>query len=268
MVRWSVQASGTSRWTVGAVTVVSALTLVACGAGTEGGGAAARSSGDDVEVGQPAWYDCYGVSTTAAELEEAATVADLDEHPAGRAFARHADRPETWVAVEVEDERIGAIRPLDPPEVLDGEVRDHERLVVERTGTSGDGEADADGYMVSSAGPCALRVQLDGAQAATVTLDPDAPPDPAATSLSLWVIEQACASGQSATDRVVVDVEETDDHVRLIIGVRPQDGDQNCPSNPPTPVTIELDEPLGQRTIIDAARLPPIEVEDAPDALG
>ena len=30
-----------------------------------------------------------------------------------------------------------------------------------------------------------------------------------------------------------------------------------CPSNPPTPFTVDLDEPLGDRLLLDASTLPP-----------
>jgi hypothetical protein len=240
---------------------IAAATLVACGApGTE----VADGAGPE---GEPIRYDCYGVTATAEELESAPRVAELTDRPGAQAFARVTDDLDVWAAIDVEDALLGAIRPLDPPEVLDGEVRDHERLVVERMGEPGDGEADAEGWMVTSAGPCALRAVMDGLGAATVLLDPDAPPESGATSVSLWVVEGACASGMPATDRVVVSVEESADEVRFVVGVEPLGGDQSCPSNPPTPVNVELDEPIGERRLVDAARLPPIELEEAPPEL-
>lgn len=236
------------------------MTLVACGGpGVEVANAPGESASPR--------YDCFGVSATADELEAAPSVADLEEHPGAGAFAAATDDLDEWSAVLIEDERLGAIRPLDPPDVLDGEVRDHERLVVERIGEGGGEEADDDGWMPTSAGPCALRAELDGLGAATVLLDPGAPPDADDTSLSLWVVEQACASGRPATDRVVVSVEESVDEVRFIVGVEPSGGDQSCPSNPPTSVTIELDEPVGERRLVDAARLPPTRLEEAPSEL-
>lgn len=212
-------------------------------------------------------YDCFGVRVTAAEIAQAPEVAELDDHPGAAAFEAATDDLAGWLAVEVEADRLGAIRPLDPPDVLDGEIRDHARLVVERLGQPGDGEADADGWMTTSAGPCTLRAELDGLGAATVVLDPEAPPAEDDTSLSLWVVERACASGRPATDRVAVSVEETADEVRLVVGVEPLEGDQSCPSNPPTPITVELAEPLGERQLTDAARFPPIELEQAPPEL-
>jgi hypothetical protein len=212
-------------------------------------------------------YDCFGVRATAAEIAEAPEISELDDHPGADAFAAKTDDLDGWLAVAIADDRLGAIRPLDPPDVLDGEVRDHERLVVEILGRPGDGEADAEGWMVTSAGPCTLRAELDGLGTATVLLDPDAPPAEDDTSLSLWVVEGACASGRPATDRVATSVEESAGAIRLVVGVEPLQGDQTCPANPPTPITLDLDEPIGERQLMDAARLPPIELEQAPPEL-
>ncbi|MBB5788707.1 hypothetical protein [Jiangella mangrovi] len=123
-------------------------------------------------------------------------------------------------------------------------------------------------WMPTSSGPCALRAVMEGLGPGTVLLDPAAPPSAADTSLSLLVVEQACASGQAATDRVTVSVDETDDEVRLVVGVRGVEGGADCQGNPPTPVVVELDQPLGERTIVDAARLPAIEVPVAPGSAG
>jgi len=48
--------------------------------------------------------------------------------------------------------------------------------------------------------------------------------------------------------------------VELVIGVEAPPGGQTCPSNPPTPFTIELDEPLGDRTLTDVAVYPEREL--------
>ena len=39
--------------------------------------------------------------------------------------------------------------------------------------------------------------------------------------------------------------------------VRPLDGPATCPSNPPTPYTLRLDRPLGDRTLADGGTIPP-----------
>lgn len=86
----------------------------------------------------------------------------------------------------------------------------------------------------------------------------DAPVDPTATEIAVAVYERACASGEPATDRITEpDITYGDDQVVVTIRVIPRTGDQTCPSNPPTSFTLELDEPLGARTLLDGGQDPP-----------
>jgi hypothetical protein len=82
--------------------------------------------------------------------------------------------------------------------------------------------------------------------------------DPSATEIDVHVHERDCASGQPATGRIP-DPEITygEDVVVVTIRVIPPPGDQTCPSNPPTPFTLVLDEPLGDRTLLDGGQDPP-----------
>lgn len=49
--------------------------------------------------------------------------------------------------------------------------------------------------------------------------------------------------------------------------VIPKPGEQHCESNPATPYTVELDEPLGQRRLLDGGVQPPAppDLERLPD---
>lgn len=75
----------------------------------------------------------------------------------------------------------------------------------------------------------------------------------------------ACASGEPAAGRVTLErLMEHEDRVELVIGVETPPGDgQTCPSNPPTPFTVELDEPLGARALVDVAVYPERELAAA-----
>ena len=110
-------------------------------------------------------------------------------------------------------------------------------------------------------GGCRIEVTAEGFGIATFELDPDNPPDSADTTLQALATERACASGQPPTGREVVPVVvETSDAVEIIVLVEgPTGGD--CPSNPAFPLTVELEAPLGDRMIRDAALYP---VEDRP----
>ena len=73
-------------------------------------------------------------------------------------------------------------------------------------------------------------------------------------------MERACASGRPADGRIVgPDVVGVNSLVLVTFAVRPLPGDQDCPSNPPSRVTVDLGEPLGTGTLLDGGTLPPRE---------
>ncbi len=76
-------------------------------------------------------------------------------------------------------------------------------------------------------------------------------PTPESTTLEVLVTERACASGQPIGDRLVgPQVVMTPTEVRVAFAARPLTGPQECPSNPETPVTVELPVGLGQREVV------------------
>jgi hypothetical protein len=108
----------------------------------------------------------------------------------------------------------------------------------------------------SSATPdCPLRVPApDGFNDVLWRLDPDhEAPGPSSTEVHVLVHETACASGEPVGDRLVgPQVEVTATEARLGFLAKAQEGDFNCPSNPETPITVPLEEPLGDRSLVDA----------------
>lgn len=114
-------------------------------------------------------------------------------------------------------------------------------------------------------GLCALfAVLAPEFGAATWKLDPALPlPTADTTELHLLVWELTCSSGSPATGRMsAAHVAYATDAVTIAIGVRPKDGVQTCQGNPGAPVTITLDEPLGNRTLLDGGRFPPAPPTD------
>ena len=80
------------------------------------------------------------------------------------------------------------------------------------------------------------------------------------TEFLALVTEQACASGQSSEGRIVEQqIDYAADSVVVTFRVRPLPGDQECPGTPATMVEVQLDEPLGHRTLLDGGRQPPAE---------
>ena len=101
-------------------------------------------------------------------------------------------------------------------------------------------------------GGCTARIEAEGLGSAETILDPDVEPDPGSTTLSLWIMERECASGQAPVDREVIVVPtETDEFVDLITLVAPVPGGAECPGNPWHPVEVELSAPLGDRIVRD-----------------
>lgn len=124
-------------------------------------------------------------------------------------------------------------------------------------------EHDGGGWTPAGAGECRPEPATEGAGRATWWLDPAyAAPGPEATELHILVMEQACASGQPAFGRITApQAVYTADTLTLTVSVHTVGG--TCPSNPPTPATVVLPQPLGERALLDGGRHPP--APPAPD---
>ncbi|MBT2229824.1 hypothetical protein [Nonomuraea sp. NEAU-A123] len=209
-------------------------------------------------------YRCHDQEVSLRVLTEARTATELG--PNGQAAlkgqeVRRLDDLSAWRIVEESDTRVALIRALDAPHRQEqGRVFTHEFLAVERFGTPGqDGRP---GWHMRASSHCDLRKDLGGLRVADVTLDPVVPPGRDARKIRVLVTERGCASGQRADGRVrLIDIEPTATEIRLVIGVEPRSGNaQTCQGNPPTPFTVELDEPLGGRVLIDASVYPPQQI--------
>jgi len=89
---------------------------------------------------------------------------------------------------------------------------------------------------------------------------------PETEAVDVLVTERACNSGQDARGRVVRPaVILADDTVTVVFAVVPRGGMQECPSNPETPVLLELPEPLGERRLLDGSSVPPRDATTCPD---
>jgi|GEM_PF-990219 len=199
-------------------------------------------------------YACLGSAIPVEAVADPRPATQLGED--GQAALAAPDMngidPAEWFIASEEPEKVVLFRELSVPEDLGaGDVRTHERLEV------GLVEPDAGVWMVTAYGSCALTLDVPGGGTATVTLDPSAPPDPTSTEVALLVTEVACNSGEDAAGRVeIAFLMETDTAVEVVLAVEPRGGDHTCPSNPPTPFTLRLDAPLGDRQLVDASVVP------------
>jgi len=202
---------------------------------------------------------CDGLSIPREAFEARVPISDIDEQ--GRIALSEAvwddgspvglPSGEGWYVAISTDELVSVMRDVevvaDP--VSPGIAADHEVHTVtwvdEATNLT-------PGWYGASSSRCALTVDLAGLTVPAVEFQ--SPPDPTSRELRLLVTEETCNSGMDAEGRiVVVSLDETDSGVSLILGVRPRDGGQTCPSNPSTPLTVTLNEPLGEREVVDAS---------------
>lgn len=83
-------------------------------------------------------------------------------------------------------------------------------------------------------------------------VDPDASLTAALRAVPINVIERECASGRSASGRIVVKVDESVESITFDVRVKRRPGDQDCQGNPITPYVVELESRLGERVILGA----------------
>ncbi len=233
------------RRVLAAVGVLALVVLGGCATQRDG-----AVPGADVDTA----YSCMGNPVPRDVLENGPTAAELGE--TSRAALGGLDVPELedpaqWTVLEESDERVVLLRELDEVDDLgQGDVRTHEVLAIEWVDAPNLDPSPT--WMLAQRSGCALTVDLGGLGEASVTLDPAHPLDPAAREVHLLVTEQECNSGEDAEGRVrVVALREGAAAVEIAVGVEPRDGAHTCPSNPPTPFVVGLDEPLGDREVLD-----------------
>jgi predicted small lipoprotein YifL len=87
-------------------------------------------------------------------------------------------------------------------------------------------------------------------------------PRPEDRELHLLVQELECASGHSAEGRIAPpEVEYQEDKVVVTMRVERRSNDEDCNGGPATPYALELEEPLGERALLDGSRNPATPVE-------
>lgn len=209
---------------------------------------------------------CQGVEVPARALQEPRSATELPEdvvaafeHPSSPIGGPLSD----WLIVVENSDHVVVMRKLDPPtDHGAGDIREYE--IVSISASPGAMPLTSPwGVDVSSDCTPMIDFESRSLTEAHLTLDPEVLPESGDERIALLVTESACNSGGRATDRVeLVELVETESTVEVVIGVRPhEDGmARTCISNPPTPFTVDLEEPLGDRLIMNAAVLPQREI--------
>lgn len=234
--------------------VLLALLLAACG-GAVGGPSLSAGSGDGslLTCGDAIWQE-----------DGLDALAPLDELPDDVLAATDdigepvVDGSLPWRVAEQGDTEVVLVRELafDDPDAADGAT--HAALSLFRV--DGDPNIEPGTWFYASGDVCTppLAEGNEGEPAELRLADTPSPDD---ASLQLLVMERGCASGQSADGRVRVDdLALTESEVRLRVSVVPPGGDQECPGNPWTQLEVDMREPLGDRTVVDANVVPAQEL--------
>jgi len=126
-------------------------------------------------------------------------------------------------------------------------------------------ERSASGLRPAGWGDCRLlEVALPEGRSRVEVTAPRGGVDPSATSLVVVVNELQCASGRDPAPYLGRPlVVEEDDRVLVTMSSEEVVGGADCQGNPHVPVTLDLDEPLGDRQLFDAGTWPPTPIRVA-----
>lgn len=104
-----------------------------------------------------------------------------------------------------------------------------------------------------------------GLSAGSWTLADPAKPHPGARTFRLAVEEDHCASGRSPEGRIVGPAIQADERrIVILFGIQQLSGAQTCQNGPPALVDVELDEPIGDRALVDPGHWPNASIEIGP----
>jgi hypothetical protein len=195
-------------------------------------------------------YSCGGDDHTFQPglLDEAAM--DLDTMPPGAALARFIENGRDhgllpaggWHLVGVDDSSASFVS------AKDGVPTGHAQL-----------RSSGDGWRVTSwGGGCHALVALGGLNPANWRLVPGQDITPETVSFLADVTEGSCVGGETSADRIQPPIiDYGDDRIAIAFTVEPPPGAAHfCIANRPSRVRVELAEPLGTRTLVDAGSLP------------
>ena len=162
-----------------------------------------------------------------------------------------------WYAVERTQDRVLFLakgQGDDPSNYLEVEVK--------RSDAAQAGLFATGGWSVGANGGCALRsIPPEGYDTALWGLDPAFPFTPGTTELHILVDSEACNSGQPiAADRIQVGIAYSDDRVVVTVAARTPVGPQTCQGTIGTPLVLKLDQPIGNRELLDGGPWPAVSI--------
>ncbi|GAA5118210.1 hypothetical protein GCM10023339_30410 [Alloalcanivorax gelatiniphagus] len=130
----------------------------------------------------------------------------------------------------------------------DGPARDAQYLVL---------EPEADGWRASNGGSCWRLSPVLDADAIWVQVDASVAVAGDATEVAVDVKETACAGARDPLPHLAQPMLTADDEAVTVYWTSESPGAAGCPENPTARTTLTLDEPLGDRPLLDGSRWPP-----------
>lgn len=218
-------------------------------------------------------YLCGSLRIPASAIEDPTRIAELDA--AGKKAIDSAtyddglplelDSPEEWIVAVRTESSIALIRPK--PAIAAEASLENNELADYYFGPESAQDFELvnlttdlwPGWAVQANSSCALTVDLGDLVVPHIWVEPDIyheyPDD--VPELRLLVLDPNCGGDTDMPARIeVVSVEETRSSVRVLLGVHALgEGAYTCQGFPPTPYTLTLSQPLGEREVIDASHV-------------
>ena len=224
-----------------------AIVLTAVGAAfAVGKQSAPRSAAQD-------WLFACGTTPFSLDVFEGPTGAESGDDPAARALRKLLRAP-FFDGLPDEGYRVLTSH-ADYVEYGAGKPRRRGFAYVALAKDEDDGE-----WVISTYGSCTPFTFIDreGIGSADWKLsDPKSPLAERQSRVKALLTERACASGKRSDDRIRPPrVSYGARRIVILALVKRRPGAQTCPGNPQTKYTFRLDEPIGDRVLVDGAEYP------------
>ncbi|HEX2296038.1 MAG TPA: hypothetical protein VHN37_12090 [Actinomycetota bacterium] len=231
------------RLTIGAAVAV----VVLAGCGSPESEARGGSSAAPSPTSSPAYlYSCVNTPFDPARLEGPGGL-EKEDSELGQALRDLMETPDGDFLKKAQEWRV-VVEDGDRVEAVGRAPGKHGYMhaIFERSG---------DSWKPAGWGDCKPHVVVGGRSPATWELVEEPSPDD--TELVVDATERACASGRQLEEHQVrADVAYGEEAITIVVSADPLPGGE-CPENPPVRLTVPLDEPVGDRILLDAAVFPP-----------
>lgn len=204
-------------------------------------------------------YSCGGETGWPASVLNGPNNAEEGRHPANQKLGRMAAR----LAINLDDPGTGWIRVL---------LSEWEAVfVAESPGghpyTYAEFQKKKEGWQLWGGGDCRPETAKKGFNPVEFDVREQERPAVEDTEIQVRANEVACHGFEVPPEGdLQPEIIYGREHVVVILRVEQESGFFTCPGTPPFPYTLELDEPLGERALVDASEYPPLVVAKVSDS--